>query len=249
MSVLMLPVMDADAKGFSSSRSSFSSSRSSGFSSSRSSSSSSGFSSSRSSSSGFSSGSKPSAVKPSTGFSSSSRKPSSGFSSSSGSSSGFSSSKPKSAFEIAQQRKAITPPPPKDTFVNDFKKNNAGKYPSTFATPPASRPTYIPPVTKHNGKDRPVEYNPQTRSYGFFDDLGKFMVYDAITDLALGAFQKEQTVYVQKTEELKKAEEKAVQQEKENLKKAEEDSNFLMIVACVVGGVFLVFLVIALSSL
>ena len=230
MSVLMLPVMDADAKGFSSSRSSFSSSRSSGFSSSRSSSSSSGFSSSRSSSSGFSSGSKPSAVKPSTGFSSSS-------------------SKPKSAFEIAQQRKAITPPPPKDTFVNDFKKNNAGKYPSTFATPPASRPTYIPPVTKHNGKDRPVEYNPQTRSYGFFDDLGKFMVYDAITDLALGAFQKEQTVYVQKTEELKKAEEKAVQQEKENLKKAEEDSNFLMIVACVVGGVFLVFLVIALSSL
>ncbi len=75
------------------------------------------------------------------------------------------------------------------------------------------------------------------------------MVYDAITDLALGAFQKEQTVYVQKTEELKKAEEKAVQQEKENIKKAEDESNVLMIVACFIGGVFLVFLVIALSNL
>jgi hypothetical protein len=246
MSVLMLPVMDADAKGFSSSRSSFSSSRSSGFSSSRSSSSSSGFSSSRSSGSGFSSGSKPSAVKPSTGFSSSSSKPSSGFSSSSGkSSSGFSFSKPKSAFEIAQQRKSITPPPPKDTFVNDFKKNNAGKYPSTFATPPASRPTYIPPVTKHDGKDRPIEYNPQTRSYGFFDDFGKFMVYDAITDLALGAFQKEQTVYVQKTEELKKAEEKATAEE---LKQKETEENIMTGVFVFVGAAFLVMLFIGIKS-
>ena len=235
MSVLMLPVMDADAKGFSSSRSSFSSSRSSGFSSSRSSSSSSSFSSSRSSGSGFSSGSKPSALKPSSGLSSSSGK----------SSSGFSSSKQKSAFEIAQQRKAITPPPPKDTFVNDFKKNNAGKYPSTFATPPASRPTYIPPVTKHDGKDRPIEYNPQTRSYGFFDDFGKFMVYDAITDLALGAFQKEQTVYVQKTEELKKAEEKATAEE---LKQKETEENIMTGVFVFVGAAFLVMLFIGIKS-
>lgn len=226
LSLILLPAIDTEAK-----TSSF---RSSGFSS-RSSSSS-------KPSSGFSSSRKPSAVKPSSsGFSSSSSKPNS--------SGSVSSPKPKSAFEISQQRKAITPPPPKEAFVNDFKKNNAGKYPSTFNTKPSTRPTYIPPVTTYNNKQRQIEYNPQTRSYGFFDDLGKFMVYDAITDLALGAFHKEQTVYVQKTEELKNAEEKAVQQEKENIKKTENDSNTLIIVSVVLGGILLLFLFVAITSL
>jgi len=214
MSVLMLPVMDADAKGFSSSRSSFSSGRSS-------------FSSSTS---------KPSAVKPSSGFSSSNSKPNT-----------VAPKIPaqKSAFEIAQQRKAITPPPPKDTFVNDFKKNNTGKYPSMFNTKPSIRPNYIPPVTTYNNRERQIEYNPQTRSYGFFDDFGKFMVYDAITDIALGAFQKEQTVYVQKTEELKKAEEKATAEE---LKQKESEENIMTGVFVFVGAAFLVMLFVVIKS-
>ena len=190
ISMILLPVMDANGKGFSSSRSS--SSR--------------GFSSSRSSSS---SSSKPSAVKPSSsGFSSSSSKPNS--------SGSVSSPKPKSAFEISQQRKAITPPPPKDKFVSDFKQKNASKYPTTFNTQPATRPNYIPPSTNYNGRDREVQYNPQTRSYGFFDDFGKFMVYDAITDLALGQFKTQEKVYIQTTEQLKKEETIAKVSEEEN---------------------------------
>ena len=225
-SMLMLPVMDANGKGFSSSRSGgFSSSRSSGFSSSRSSSS------SKPSSSGFSS-SKPSAVKPSSGFSSSSSKPSS-----SGSVSKPNVA-PKSAFEIAQQRKALTPPPPKDKFVSEFKQKSSSKYPTTFSTPPATRPNYIPPVTTYNGKQREIEYNPQTRSYGFFDDLGKFMVYDAITDIALGAFQKEEKVYIQTSEQLKKDEETAkVNEYKE---KEKEEDNFIF---WIVFGTMLIFVV------
>lgn len=188
--MILLPVMDANGKGFSSSRSS--SSR--------------GFSSSRSSSS---SSSKPSAVKPSSsGFSSSSSKPNS--------SGSVSSPKPKNAFEISQQRKAITPPPPKDKFVSDFKQKNASKYPTTFNTQPATRPNYIPPSTNYNGRDREVQYNPQTRSYGFFDDFGKFMIYDAITDLALGQFKTEEKVYIQTTEQLKKEEEIAKIKEEDN---------------------------------
>lgn len=48
------------------------------------------------------------------------------------------------------------------------------------------------------------------------------MVYDAITDIALGAFQKEQKVYVQTSEELKKAEEKAKADEAVRQKEMEE---------------------------
>lgn len=194
LSLILLPAIDTEAKT--------SSSRSSGFSS-RSSSSS-------KPSSGFSSSRKPSAVKPSSsGFSSSSSKPNS--------SGSVSSPKPKNAFEISQQRKAITPPPPKDKFVSDFKQQNASKYPTTFNTQPTSRPNYIPPVTNYNGKNREVQYNPQTRSYGFFDDFGKFMVYDAITDLALGQFKTQEKVYIQTTEQLKKEEEIAkVNEENEN---------------------------------
>lgn len=195
LSMILLPAMDANGKGFSSSRSG-------GFSSSRSSSSS-GFSSSRSSTP-----SKPSAVKPSSGgFSSSSSKPNS---------SSSVTSKPKSAFEIAQQRQALTPPPPKDKFVSDFKQKNASKYPTTFATPPSTRPNYIPPSTNYNGRNRDIQYNPQTRSYGFFDDFGKFMVYDAITDLALNQFKTEEKVYIQTSEQLKKEETIAKVSEEEN---------------------------------
>lgn len=196
LSMILLPAMDASGKGFSSSRSG-------GFSSSRSSKPSSGFSSSRSSTP-----SKPSAVKPSSsGFSSSSSKPNS---------SSSVTSKPKSAFEIAQQRQALTPPPPKDKFVSDFKQKNASKYPTTFATPPSTRPNYIPPSTTYNGRNRDVQYNPQTRSYGFFDDFGKFMVYDAITDLALNQFKTEEKVYIQTSEQLKKEETIAKVSEEEN---------------------------------
>ena len=191
LSMILLPAMDASGKGFSSSRSG-------GFSSSRSSSSS-GFSSSRSST--------PSNKPSSSGFSSSSSKPNS---------SSSVTSKPKSAFEISQQRQALTPPPPKDKFVSDFKQKNASKYPTTFATPPSTRPNYIPPSTNYNGRNRDIQYNPQTRSYGFFDDLGKFMIYDAISDLALNQFKTEEKVYIQTSEQLKKEEQIAKVSEEEN---------------------------------
>lgn len=63
------------------------------------------------------------------------------------------------------------------------------------------------------------------------------MVYDAITDIALGAFQKEQKVYVQTSEELKKAEEKAKADEAVRQKEMEEFGSKLA--AILFGGVML----------
>lgn len=214
---ILLPFSNVLAKGFSSSRSSSSSSRSS-------------FSSSSKPSTGFSSSSKPNVVKPST--------PSTGFSSSNSSKTNQGASlpssisnKPKTSFDYAQQRKSLTPPKPKEQYVADFKKNNQDKYPTTFNSQPTSRPNYIPPSTTYNGVNRPIEYNPATRSYGFFDDLGKFMIYDAITDIALDSFKKDETVYVQTVENLK--------QQEQIVKQQEESSSFW-------GWVFLVIVVLLL---
>lgn len=220
---LLMPFSAILAKGFSSSRSS-----SSGGFSSRSSSSSSG---------GFSSRSSSGSTSSKSGFSSSSS------STSKPSFSGSSSSKPKSSFDYAQQRQSLTPPKPKNEYVNDFKAKNANKYPTTFDTKPATRPSYIPPTTNYNGTNRPIEYNPATRSYGFFDDLGKFMIYDAITDIALNNFKNDEKIYVQNVSELNKQEAVALQQENDE----SNVTNFflwffgiaigIMIIGCILASV------------
>jgi hypothetical protein len=172
---LLIPVQFVDAKGSSSSgRSSFSSSSSRSSSPSRSS-----FSSSSSSKSSAPT-TKPSAILPK------------------------SSTTTKNAFDRSQATRSVTPPKPKTEYVADFKRANAGKYPTTFSTPPAQRPSYIPPRTTYNGSQRDIIYNQQSGGYGFFDDLGKFMIYDAITDMAFNSHKQEEVRYVQAVnEELK----------------------------------------------
>lgn len=182
---------DLNAKGGSSFSSSRSSS-SSGFSSSRSSGSG-GFSSSRSSGSGFSSSrsTTPSAPK------------SSGFSSGSGSSTpskswfGGSSSKPKNSFDHSSQRASLTPFKPKEQYVSEFKAQNANKYPTTFSTPPAQRPSYIPQTTVVNNIHYPITYNQSAGGYGFVNALGAFILYDAITDMAVHNYHRDEQAHIQ----------------------------------------------------
>jgi len=179
---------------------------SSSFSSSRSSSSSSGFSSSRSSgSSGFSS-SRSSGSSSSAGFSSSrsstpSAPKSSGFSSSSGSSTGKgwfggSSSTPKNSFDHSSQRSSLTPFKPKEQYVSEFKAQNANKYPTTFSSPPAQRPSYIPQTTVINNTHYPITYNQSAGGYGFVNALGAFVLYDAISDMAVHNYQRDAAAHV-----------------------------------------------------
>ena len=166
---------------------------------------------------GFSSGSRSSSSsssRPSTPSTSSGKN---GFSSSSNSSKSSSSTPKRSAFDVAAQRKAITPPAPKEKFVENFKAQNAGKYPTTFASQPATRPAYVPQTTTYQGQQRNIEYNQQAGGYGFMNGLGQFMIYDAITDMAFGAHEKEKVVYVEKTKALDAEHAAAVAAEKDEV--------------------------------
>ena len=146
--------------------------------------------------------------------------------------------KPKNAFDTSQQRRSVVPPKPKEEFVKEFKAKNAGKYPTTFPTQPTQRPSYIPPVTTYNGQSRNIEYNQSRGGYGFFDGLGQFMLYDALTNMAFGEHQKETVIYQQ-------AQQAPVKDNVVNQpKKEEENYGWKIFFACLMGigliwGVFL----------
>ena len=174
--LLIAGTVTSDGKGSSSSggRSSSSSSSSSSRSSSGwGSSSSSKPSSSWGSSSSSSSNSKPSSSWGSSSSSSSNSKPSSSWGSSSSST-----PKPKlSSFAAAQSKEKLLP---KEDYISKFKQENASKYKTTFDTEPTSRPSYIPP----SYNNQTIVFNSATRGYGYYDALGTFILYDALTHAA-----------------------------------------------------------------
>lgn len=95
---------------------------------------------------------------------------------------------------------AATPPKSRDAYVSEFKKANETKYPTKFASEPASRPSYIP--SSYNGA--PVTYNAGMGGYGYTNALGQFMLYDALTDIAAAQYvsyaaQPRPAVYAQPT--------------------------------------------------
>jgi hypothetical protein len=129
--------------------------------------------------------------------------------------------KPKTAFDTSQQRRSVAPPKPKEEFVKEFKTKNAGKYPTTFPTQPAQRPNYIPPNTFHDGQIRNIEYNQSRGGYGFFDTLGQFIIFDALTDMAFGQHQKETIIYQQAQQAPPQDSKNTVTQAKQEVKKDE----------------------------
>lgn len=68
--------------------------------------------------------------------------------------------------------------------MNDFKAKNGSRYQNNFKTEPAVRPNYIPGRTNVNGQDRDVIFV-QGRGYGYYDSLGTFMMYDAMSDMMM----------------------------------------------------------------
>jgi hypothetical protein len=163
-------------------------------------------------SSSSSSGSRSSSSRPSSGFSSGSSKPSSGFSSSSSSTpkpggSGFSSgtpTKPSSGFSTSStgtgtskassnainnynSSKTVAPVKSKTDFMADFRKTNEAKYPNTFTSQPTSRPTYIPSTTKVGSTSYNVDWNPTTRSYGYYSGT-MFVPYDPVMVIGSSAY-------------------------------------------------------------
>lgn len=145
-------------------------------------------SSSRSSSSGSSSRSSSSwssskSSSPSSSSSSSSFKPST----SSPSSSPRVASKAEVAkYESAQKSgKAFTS---KEAALSDFKSKNADKFPSKYNSEPTKRPDHIPNQYKDSqGNTYNVTYNQQAGGYGYMNGLGAFIMYDALSDMAMAS--------------------------------------------------------------
>jgi hypothetical protein len=73
--------------------------------------------------------------------------------------------------DTAVQRKAATTGvayKSKDEAVNAFRKNNADKYPTKFASEPVSRPSYVPKTTIVNGSTHTIIYDRGHGGYGYF---------------------------------------------------------------------------------
>lgn len=165
----------ADARrggGFSSSRSSFSSSSRSRSTPSRSS----------------SWGSSNRSTKPSTSTWGSSNRSSSSSSKSGLSTSGSrtSTKKPvRSAADTALYNKAKTSGTAytsKASATQAFKTKHASQYKSKYDTKPATRPDHIPQSTTVGGKSYNVTYNQQYGGYGYMGPSGSWIMYDMMTD-------------------------------------------------------------------
>jgi hypothetical protein len=74
----------------------------------------------------------------------------------------------------------------------DFKKKNASKYTSTYASKPSTRPGHIPQTTMVGGKSTTIIYNQSGGGYGYMNALGTFMLYDAMSDMAMRPYYNQQ---------------------------------------------------------
>ena len=74
-----------------------------------------------------------------------------------------------------------------------FKKKNAAKYGSTYATKPATRPGHIPPTyVGSGGTTYNISYNQGHGGYGYMNSLGAFIVYNAMADIAMAPYYNRQ---------------------------------------------------------
>lgn len=73
-----------------------------------------------------------------------------------------------------------------------FKKKNAAKYTTTYASKPATRPGHIPQTTMVGGTSTTIIYNQGGGGYGYMNSLGTFMLYNAMADAAMAPYYNRQ---------------------------------------------------------
>jgi len=77
-----------------------------------------------------------------------------------------------------------------------FKKNNAGKFPSKYATKPTERPSHVPQSTSVGGKSYNVTFNSTHGGYGYMGPSGSWMMYDAMSDIVMMNMMMQRRGYV-----------------------------------------------------
>lgn len=74
----------------------------------------------------------------------------------------------------------------------DFKKNNAAKYASTYASQPSSRPGHIPQTYASGGSTYNISYNQGYGGYGYMGLSGSWIMYNAMADVAMTGYYRRQ---------------------------------------------------------
>ena len=70
----------------------------------------------------------------------------------------------------------------------DFKKKNAAKYSSKYASKPTTRPGHIPPIYASGGTTYNVSYNQGYGGYGYMGPSGSWIMYNAMADVAMAGY-------------------------------------------------------------
>ncbi len=74
----------------------------------------------------------------------------------------------------------------------DYKKKNAAKYTSTYASQPATRPGHIPQTTMVGGTQTTIIYNQGHGGYGYMGVGGSWIGYNAMGDVAMAGYYNRQ---------------------------------------------------------
>lgn len=80
----------------------------------------------------------------------------------------------------------------RDAAAANFKKKNASKYGSSYASKPATRPGHIPSTTMVGSTQTTIIYNQAGGGYGYMNSLGTFMLYNAMADVAMAPYYNRQ---------------------------------------------------------
>jgi hypothetical protein len=70
----------------------------------------------------------------------------------------------------------------RESAINDFKIKHADKYPTRFVSEPRIRPSYIPSYYTYGGTRYNIIYNPYYGGYGYWGPGHVWMMYDLMTD-------------------------------------------------------------------
>jgi len=76
-----------------------------------------------------------------------------------------------------------------------FKQKYASTYTSTYATQPTTRPSHIPQTTKIGDKNVNITYNVNRGGYGYMSPSGSWIMYDAMSDVAMMSMLMRQNSY------------------------------------------------------
>lgn len=66
-----------------------------------------------------------------------------------------------------------------------FSQGFGSQYGSKYAAKPAAKPDHIPATTKVDGRDYPVDYNPQYGGYGYFGPGRNWVAYSVMADVVV----------------------------------------------------------------